>query len=122
MLCPKNTWKNLMIFSENKLFSRCSRCKKFRSIKINTYFENKNIPCSTILKLGYPLICKTSVSSAFIMSRLDSHTVVNHYKYFRLICSSLLTYEDQQIGGDNIEVQINETKFDKVKYHRGHRV
>ncbi|OMJ65772.1 hypothetical protein SteCoe_37644 [Stentor coeruleus] len=39
-----------------------------------------------------------------------------------MICSNYLTYENQIIGGDNIEIQIDETKFGKVKYHRDHRV
>jgi len=48
--------------------------------------------------------------------------VTGFYEHFRQLVSSSLEVEDTMIGGEGIEVEIDETKLGKRKYHRGHQV
>ena len=41
---------------------------------------------------------------------------------FREVCLHDVLDSSQQIGGEGIEVEIDESKFGKHKYYRGHKV
>ena len=56
------------------------------------------------------------------MSGHDSKTVCAFWKHFRQLVASDIQEEDTVIGGPGIVVEIDESKFGKRKYHRGHRV
>jgi hypothetical protein len=49
-------------------------------------------------------------------------TVSNYFKYFEQLTASTLEDIDTKIGGEGIIVEIDEAKFGKRKFHRGHRV
>ena len=42
--------------------------------------------------------------------------------FFRECCLTVLLDNSEKIGGNGVEVEIDESKFGKVKYYRGHRV
>lgn len=44
------------------------------------------------------------------------------HEYFRQLVGSALKEEDTIIGGNGIVVEVDESKFSKRKYHRGHAV
>ena len=46
----------------------------------------------------------------------------NYIGFFRQLVSLALDDEDTVVGGPGIIVEIDETKFGKRKYNRGHRV
>jgi IS1 family transposase len=50
------------------------------------------------------------------------HTITAFYHHFRQLVASSLTNDDQTIGGEGFEVEIDETKLGNRKYNRGHRV
>jgi hypothetical protein len=52
----------------------------------------------------------------------DQETVSDYFGYFRQLVGSALEDDDQAIGGENVIVEIDETKIAKRKNHRGHRV
>lgn len=53
---------------------------------------------------------------------LSSSTAVDWDSFCREICEIFLLENSEMVGGEGIVVQIDESKFGKRKYHRGHRV
>ena len=53
---------------------------------------------------------------------LSSNTVVDWCSFCREVCEVLLLNSTEQIGGVGKRVQIDESKFGKRKYNRGHKV
>lgn len=51
-----------------------------------------------------------------------SETVCAWASYIRQACGDCVDFEQVQIGGNGVIVEIDETKLGKRKYHRGHRV
>ena len=49
-------------------------------------------------------------------------TVVDWYNFAREVCAEILEYDSEPIGGENVIVEIDESKFGKRKYHKGRRV
>ena len=54
--------------------------------------------------------------------KLSKKTVVEWSHLFRVCCFTTVMDESEQIGGNGIEVKIDESKFGKRKSYRGHRV
>ena len=50
------------------------------------------------------------------------HTPVDWDSFCRETCEVTLLKQEDKIGGPGKQVQIDESKFGKRKYHRGHRV
>ena len=54
--------------------------------------------------------------------QLSNKTVCEWSTFIRDCCSCIVMDYSEPIGGNGIEVEIDESKFGKRKYHRGHRV
>ena len=109
---------------EKGLF-RCqtTRCKRRQlSIRKNSFFYGHKLECRQILRLALLWLARVNVSSAVLLTGHGRQLICDFYNHFRQLVSSALSIEDTKIGGVNIEVEIDETKLGKVKYHRGHRV
>lgn len=75
-----------------------------------------------IMELAHLWLSKASVSTTIAQTGHGSATVCSYFKYFRELVSDALDESDFCIGGPNIVVEIDESKFGKRKHHRGHRV
>lgn len=53
---------------------------------------------------------------------LSSRTVVDWDSFCREVCEVTLMENEEKLGGEGKIVQIDDSKFWKRKYHRGHRV
>ena len=53
---------------------------------------------------------------------VGSHTAVDWDSFCREVCEVNYLEWDEKIGGEGKRVQIDESKFGKRKYHKGHRV
>lgn len=53
---------------------------------------------------------------------LSRKTIIEWSAYLREVCFQTVMDETCQIGGKGIEVEIDESKFGRRKYYRGHRV
>lgn len=111
------------VFFKSKLF-RCKKdgCRKSWSIFKNSFFSKTKLNTNTILELGYYWLCECSYSSVIKIMGLSSKTICAYYKYFRQLVASSLDQNDDIIGGDGIIVEVDESKFGRRKYHRGHRI
>lgn len=103
---------------------RCkwSLCRKRYNILRGTIFYHKKLPIETILKIIRMWSAKVRISSIAELLDISIQTI-------SLVLKRLKTkvindfYETQvMIGGKDIVVEIDESKFGKVKYHRGHKV
>lgn len=103
---------------------RCyiKKCNKEIGIFRDTYLENRNLKCNKFLLLAYLWICETSNKTIMTMAQHSSQTITNFFNEARQIIMTSLTDDDSQIGGENIIVEIDESKFGKRKHNRGHHV
>ena len=54
--------------------------------------------------------------------QLSHRTVIEWSAYLRDVCNYTVLEKSEQIGGERVHVEIDESKFGKRKYYRGHRV
>ena len=122
MKCP-NCMK-LKKLSENMNNFRCkdSNCKRSVSIRKGSIFYNQNLELNKIMLLSCLWLNKTGVNNAVSLTGFSPNTVVDYFKKFREKIEESLDDYDEIIGGPGVYVQIDECKFGKRKYHRGHRV
>ncbi len=104
---------------------RCSnkQCHFKISVRHSSWFSSSKLPISVLLKLTFYWVNKCREDFVKTQLRLGSdHTLVDWYNFCREVCLEILVGENEQIGGPGVEVEIDESKFGKRKYHRGRRV
>ena len=103
---------------------QCRRkaCRKKVSLFSGSLFSQSRIPCSDVLFLAYLWLARCPTSSIITISGRSSKTIVNFIDNFRLLVTTALDENATVIGGDGVIVEIDESKFGKRKYNRGHRV
>jgi transposase-like protein len=108
---------------EGKLFHCCSRkCRKSISVFNNSFFSKVKIPINKLLQLGYFWLGGSGRDEIVRFTGCVDKTVTNYMRYFRQLVISSLDSDDIMVGGEGVEVELDESKFGKRKYHRGHRV
>ena len=111
-------------FSTDQCCWRCSNkaCGKKVSIRQVSWFSNSNLTLETIVLLTYFWVYRTEQEFAKHELGISHTTIVYWYNIWREVCVSILEKFSQQIGGTGKEVEIDESKFGKRKYHKGRRV
>lgn len=122
--CPKCQIGNIKIIPSLPKIWTCNnyKCRKRISIFKDSFFGKSNIPCNDILRIAYKWLCGQNYSTILSQTRHSEHTITNTIKFLREMIGDNLMQEEQIIGGENIIVEIDESKFGKIKYHRGHKV
>ena len=87
------------------------------SIRYNSWLLDSKLPLETILEFIYLWSQGFTHSEVMHELKLSKKTVTEWFMYFRESCIYAVMDASEQIGGNRIEVKINESK-----YHRGHRV
>lgn len=108
----------------NRMVFRCGGkdCRKEASLRRHTFFHGSALSCSSILRLAYLWLADVPFHSVVLLRKHSPNTVSSFFSYFRQLVTSSLLEDDCIIGGDNIIVEIDETKMGKRKYNRGHHV
>ena len=113
---------------------RCTRkgCRKRFSVWTGTFLDNSNLDLVQILHLAYLWLQGTGRDAICNILGLAPSTVTRWIGRFRfLACIDLHSctedYQFDKIGGvdenqNSIIVEVDESCFGKVKYHRGHPV
>jgi hypothetical protein len=111
-------------FQEKRRGFRCSSrsCRMSHSIFTGTFFSRSMLPVNQVMELAYHWLTKSSVSTTIVQTGRGSETVCAYFDHFRNLVADSLDEVDYCIGGPGIVVELDESKFGKRKYHRGHRV
>lgn len=130
IICPRCNWPTVLETKPDNQFRwRCNKrvnkkhCTFSVSIRKNTFFEGSHL---SIFKIaGFVNLWLQNASNAMIMHELNigsSRTVVDWCNFCREVLYDHIIVKKQPIGGIGTIVEIDESKFGKRKYHRGHFV
>ena len=95
------------------------------SIRHNSWFSGSKLSIEKILALIYAWANNFTTSQAVHETSLDdeqtsTEMVVDWYHYCREVCAErIIQHHKGLIGGPGTTVEIDESKFGKMKYHRG---
>lgn len=110
--------------TRNEMLWRCTKktCRKKRSVLKNSFFAKARIAPEKIMLIGYLWLCRCSFSTILTMTRHSAPTIVDYLGHYRSLAVASLTESDHVIGGPGIIVEVDESKFGKRKYNRGHHI
>jgi transposase-like protein len=103
---------------------RCKKpgCRKQESFLKTSFFGQSRMPCNEILEIGYYWLANCGHSTIMQITGHSSATITDYMKFYRQLVEGSLSDVSTLIGGEGVEVRVDESKFGKRKYHRGHRV
>jgi transposase-like protein len=108
--------------SEKLYHCRSRNCRKKVSVLAGSFFAGSRLKCNEILLFGYYWLGGCSHSQLSKFTGFGRATVTEYMQHFRQLISESLEPEDTLIGGDDITVEVDESKFGKRKANRGHHV
>lgn len=106
----------------NRNVLRCIKCRKEKSERANTFFYGSRLQCCQIIEMAYYWLVGLNQKQTMLITKRAESAVSKFFEHFRILVSSTLNQENNKIGGENIIVEIDESKIAKRKYHRGHHV
>ena len=92
------------------------------SIREDSWLIDAKLSIENIVELIYLWSQGFSPAEIEHELKLSNKTIIEWSAYLRECCVSTVMNSSCKIGGEGIEVEIDESKFGKRKYHRGHRV
>ena len=92
------------------------------TIRHNSWLVDAKLPMETILEMAYLWSQAFSLHEIMHELKISNKTAIEWCTFFRECCISRIIDNSTQIGGNGIEVEIDESKFGKRKYYRGHHV
>ena len=93
---------------------RCPRCRRAKSIRVNSWFSRSHLSIEQILELTY--LWTEDLSQKTIMKWVDissKSTIVDWCNFCRELCAVFMAEHSQKIGGPGTVVEVDEAKFGK---------
>jgi hypothetical protein len=114
---------NVKLRVDRKVY-RCTTfaCRDERSCVRGTFFAGHRLGINKILEVAYYWLARSSNSQIETFTGVHNQAVTSFVQYLRELVADTLDEIDYVIGGEDICVEIDETKLGKRKYNRGHRV
>lgn len=99
-----------------------SFCSCSVSIRNGTFFAKSHLALLDICGFInlWPMNCPSNVIQCQI--RLNSKTICDWNSFCREVTYDAMVIRKEKLGGNDSIVEIDESKFGKRKYHRGHRI
>jgi transposase-like protein len=110
--------------ADHGILFKCTKngCRKQISLFANSFFSRLKTPLCKVLQVGYLWLIKCPSGGIAAYTGVHKQTTADLLLYYRQLVASSLNEEDTRIGGEGVVVELDESKFGKRKYHRGHRV
>ena len=97
-----------------------NQCRKRRSIRAGTFFEDSKIPLSHWLYIIFLWSIDESNKKVLLLTGLSLRTVITALQRLRDICSLKILHGNFKLGGRGKTIEIDESMFGhKRKYNRG---
>lgn len=106
----------------SKLKCNNKKCKKKSSRLKGTFFHNIKIPIEKAIRIIFYTVAGHTHQQIEQKTGLSNVTVTAFMQHTKQMCVMMVNVEDTVIGGPGVKVEIDESKFGKRKYNRGHRV
>ena len=104
---------------EKKIFRCVNRgCRKTLFIFADTFFAENRLNCSSVMLIGYYWLCGVNYTAIQSITGCSSNTIVKYMRLFRQLVIDTLD-DNQKIGGNNVIVEIDESKFQSRKGEDG---
>ena len=92
------------------------------SIRHQSWFVDSKLSLETVLEFAYLWSQGFTHSEVMHKLKLSKKTVTEWFMFFRESCIYSVMEQSEQIGGNGVEVEIEESKFGKRKYHHCYKV
>ncbi|KCZ77322.1 hypothetical protein H311_01669, partial [Anncaliia algerae PRA109] len=86
---------------------------------VDSFFENSKLNLKTLTSLLFFWAHEIPVKTIVPWLKISKDSVVQWFQYFREVCSQKLIKNPIYFGGENNVVQLDESKFLKLKHNRG---
>jgi len=117
-----NLWQDSSA-PDNQIW-HCSnrRCHYQVNVRKHSLFAGSHLSFSNISQIIYFWVNKYPQRIVIDKLGIGHTTVVDFYKFWHDVCSTVLQEQSEQIGGLGKIVEIDESKFGKCNYNRRKRV
>lgn len=92
------------------------------SIRDSTWLQNSNLTLEEIVELIYLWTQNFSLLEIEHELGISKKTLIEWTIYFRDVCTCVALRNSEPIGGEGVQVEIDESKFGKRKYNKGRQV
>ena len=92
------------------------------TIRYMSWLVDTKILLGSVVEMMYLWSQAFSVNEIIHELKMSRKTVIEWTIFFREACFTVMMDSSESIGGNGVEVEIDESKFGKRKYYRGHRV